>query len=92
VTAVSDPHGYVRLGRALAFVRDELESQGESILAERLARAMRFAGGSPSEYLGEAELVLQAVLDEGHLPPATTQFVRGILDEIDEGFRRVGGA
>lgn len=92
MTAQPDPHGYIRLGRALAFVHGELEAEGQSMLAGRVARAMRFAGGSPSEYLGESEQALQTVLEDGHLPPATSQFVRGILEEIGEGFRRVGGA
>jgi hypothetical protein len=51
-----------------------------------------YGGGSPSEFLGESRLALTAVLDSaGGLPGELVPRMGAMVDEIDQGFRAVGG-
>lgn len=87
-----DIGGLARLWRSMAFISQELRESGEIELAQQIDGAMRFSGGSPSEFLGESMIALEAV--RGHLgprSPSAEAFAMALLSEIREGFRRVGG-
>jgi hypothetical protein len=86
---VTDPHGYLRLGRALDFL--VVEARASGIDTSPLERARRFAGGSPSEYLGESLIAIDSLLRErALLPDVVVQFAEGTAAEIRQGFAAVG--
>ena len=87
---MDDPHGYARLTRSLVFLRDELLQHGHHDQATEVSRALTYACGSPSEYLGESRIVLRCVASTAPLPASILAFASSLADEIDEGFRRVG--
>jgi len=87
---MDDPHGYARLARALDFL--VLEAEAAHIDPAGLNVARRFYGGSPSEFLGESLLALEAILMSlDRLPPSIDAFVEALVAEIRLGFERVGG-
>lgn len=76
-----DPHGYLRLGRALDFLVIEVRAAG--VDSSKLEWARRFAGGSPSEYLGESLIAIDALLRErSRLADVVAQFAEGTAAEI----------
>ncbi len=80
-----DPHGYLRLGRALDFLVIEVRAAG--VDSSKLEWARRFAGGSPSEYLGESLIAIDALLRErSRLADVVAQFAEGTAAEIRQGF------
>lgn len=84
-----DPSGYLRLHRSLRFLSEELAHVGQLDAQASIDRADAFFGGSPTEFLGESLLALQALLNGSlELPPAMRAFVAGLAAEINEGFRR----
>jgi hypothetical protein len=90
--AQPDPHGYVRLTRWLAFLADECTAFGLDAPAADVRRALRFRSGSPTEYLTAAEEALAIVLAQERLPAPLRGFALTIVQQIDEGFQRIGGA
>jgi len=87
---MNDPHGYDRLARALDFLVAELRAA--QLDSSGLERARRFQTGSPSEFLGESLLALEAVLrNVDYLPPSVAAFIEALASEIRLGFERVGG-
>ena len=87
-----DPHGYLRLKRALEFIRNELLESDDSTGVEVVDVALSYFGlGSPSEFLGESLLAFETILGPAHqLAPSLRALVAGLIDEISEGFARVG--
>ena len=81
----------------LVQLSDILRSKGEADLADQVFRASRFASGSPSEFLHEAETALRTVrrncvdrstiLDEGELEQASSA-----IRQIQIAFMEIGGA
>lgn len=71
-----------------------LERHGSTHLAEIVFRASRFATGSVSEFLHEAQLALEHVKAEGpdHLAPEDLEDIDSALSEISAAFDRTGGA
>lgn len=87
---MNDPHGYVRLARGLDFLIVEVsEADADS---SGLSLARRFYGGSPSEFLGESLLALEATLNQAEsLPSSVVAFADALAAEIRLGFQRIGG-
>jgi hypothetical protein len=83
----------MRLKRAMLGLATELSGLGHVTESEQVQRAAAFYGGSPSEFLGESRAAMRAVLGSGlDLPAGLVQRMESLIDEIDEGFRVVGGA
>jgi hypothetical protein len=85
-----DPHGYRRLYRALHDIEQRLLASGDVEGAGAVHSASMFYGGSPTEFLGEARLALQTIAAHEGLPDGLMSQVNGLIEEINEGFRRVG--
>lgn len=78
----------------LLWLSGELKSKGDAELAEEVRIASRFASGSPSEFLHEAQAVLKkvrtncaSVLSETQLADAAS-----VIGQIETAFKKVGGA
>lgn len=71
-----------------------LQEGEHSELAEFLFRASRFARGSPSEFLHEAQLALERVSKEqpGSLSLSQLKDIEAVRAQIREAFRRIGWA
>ncbi len=53
---------------------------------------MQFYGGSPAEFLGESRLALRNILEVEQGLPADMRFqIKEIVEQIDAGFREMGG-
>jgi hypothetical protein len=91
--STTDPHGYGRLRDLLADVEEALAATHNNREASLVHRAVLFyGGGSPSEFLGESRVALEATLASARdLPVELVSRIRAIIAEIDEGFRAVGG-
>ena len=88
-----DPHGYMRLKRAMLGFAAELSGAGHVTESEQVEHAAAFYGGSPSEFLGESRAAMDAVLGSGlDLPAGLVQRMKSLVAEIDEGFRAIGGS
>jgi hypothetical protein len=88
---MGDPHGYQQLYNALVGFERELFSLGMMSSATLVHRAVMFyEGGSPTKFMGEARLALQAVLaTRKSLPAELVSAIHAVLREIDEGFRTI---
>jgi hypothetical protein len=87
---MNDPHGYARLARSLDFLIVEVGEAGAD--SSGLSVARRFYGGSPSEFLGESLLALEATLNQADsLPSSVAAFAHALAAEIRVGFQRIGG-
>jgi hypothetical protein len=82
------------LATYLARVGADLRNAGAHGLAEDLERARRFASGSPSEFLHQAELALTSVCDnhKGTLNSEAAMEMLAVLTQIRAAFSKVGGA
>jgi hypothetical protein len=82
------------LADGLASLAVNVMASGRSGIAEELVRASRFATGSPSEFLHEAELAIRKTIDccGDVLTPVQIDELKGVLKQIDEAFDDVGGA
>ncbi len=71
-----------------------LHQQGALELAKATEHAARFASGSASEFLHEAELVLLRVKQEHREATSGSEAsdVESVLEQIREAFRKIGGA
>ena len=67
---------------------------GQTQLATQVRTASRFSAGSASEFLHEAQLALVAVstLGRDFLSAEQNEELVGVLAQIDEAFRCIGGA
>lgn len=83
-----DPSGYVKLRTFLVAAADRLTALGVPT-ADDMRSAANWVG-SPSEWLGESALALKATLAVPDLPADFVADLKGALDAIREGFRRVG--
>lgn len=87
---MNDPHGYARLARGLDFLIVEVGEAGAD--SSGLSFARRFHSGSPTEFLGEALLALEATLRQADsLPSSVAAFADALAAEIRVGFQRIGG-
>jgi hypothetical protein len=84
-----DPHGYRRLNQWLDGLSVRLAGLGLLEEAAAARRASQFFGGSPTEFLGESRIALRAIRAQ-QLPADLRSEVDQVIDDIDEGFRRVG--
>ena len=93
MSAANDPHGYGRLHSFLLETEQALSACGNDREAGLVRQASFFyGGGSPSEFLGESRRALTAVLDSASgLPADVVIRIRAMIEEIDRGFRAVGG-
>jgi hypothetical protein len=71
-----------------------VDGQGKRECAETLSRASRFYSGSPSEFLHEASVAIRQTLVDCADVLGTDQVreVGDVLKQIDEAFKRIGGA
>ena len=78
----------------LVWLGNELQARGETPLAKEVTFASRFAIGSASEFLHEAQQVLTKVASSK--PPILTteqsDDVKAVIAQINEAFRKIGGA
>ena len=85
-----DPHGYGRLVRSLDFLVLEVRAAGVDPIGLVLARG--FYGGSPTEFLGESLIALEALLSSSEMfAPSVVAFADALAQEIRLGFERIGG-
>jgi hypothetical protein len=77
----------------LRWLADTLASGGCPKLADEVRIASRFAAGSPSEFLHEAQTALKRVMS-GDTPLTQAQLadVADAVEEIEGAFKTVGGA
>ena len=77
----------------IAMAHDFQQSQNNEF-AELVTQASRFASGSPSEFLHEAQVVLERIVNERpqSLSQSRLQDVQSVLGQIREAFRKIGGA
>ena len=88
---MGDPYGYDRLARALDFLAIEVRSAG--LDSSNIESARRFYGRSPTEFLGETLIALEALtLDGGELPSSVLAFVQALISELRQAFDRIGGS
>jgi hypothetical protein len=73
---------------------DHLQGKGESELAGAVKIASRFASGSQTEFLAEAQSALRKVRtsNSSALSPEQISEVVGILQQIQVAFIKIGGA
>lgn len=78
----------------LVWLTGELKSKGQPELSEEVRHASRFASGSPSEFLDETQEVLKRVQDQCIAVLSETQLadVASVIEQIERGFDKVGGA
>lgn len=78
----------------LVWLGGELKSKGQPELAEEVRFASRFASGSPSEFLDEAQEILKRVKDQCLAVLSDTQLtdITSVIEQIERGFNKVGGA
>lgn len=78
----------------LIALADEISAQKEHGAAEALRQASRFASGSPSEFLHEAQVALRAVKTHHAAKLTKTQIenIDAAVDQIESAFFDVGGA
>ena len=87
---MNDAHGYSRLVRGLDFLI--VEASEANVDSSGLSLARRFYGGSPSEFLGESLLALEAIVNQAEsLPSSVVAFADALAAEIRVGFQRIGG-
>jgi hypothetical protein len=87
---MGEPDGYDRLARALDFLAVEVRAAG--LDPSNIEAASRFYGGSPTEFLGESLIALEALmLDGAELPSSVRAFVRALISELRRAFDRIGG-
>jgi len=93
LTDHEDPQGYARLNETLVRFGHRLQLLGDTASAHKIREAAQlYGGGSPTEFLGESRLALQSVLASAQgLPTDLISAMRAVVDEIDDGFQRVGG-
>jgi len=72
----------------------ELQAHGEAQLAREVIFASRFASGSASELLHEAQHVLTKIeqYSLAALTPEESRNLRDVIMQIDDAFRKIGGA
>ena len=78
----------------LVWLGSELRSKGKPELAEEVGIASRFVRGSPSEFLHEAQTVLNKVIVDCGSVLSETQLADavGVIGQIESAFRKIGGA
>lgn len=78
----------------LVWLSDVLKSKGQSELSEEVRIASRYASGSPSEFLDEAQEVLKRVKDQCIVVLSETLLadVASVIEQIERGFKKIGGA
>lgn len=88
----TDPGGYRRLYDKLTEIQAELLAVGFDAAAKQVRLARGYYGGMPTEFLGETRIILRALLaDELAIPQPVRSRIVWIVDQITEGFGRVGG-
>jgi len=82
------------LSEYLVRLSGDLHHKGATDLANAAQYAARFATGSASEFLHEAQLALSRVQEQhgGALSAAEASDIQRVLTQIREAFRKVGGA
>jgi hypothetical protein len=83
-----DPSGYLKMRSFLIASAERLSALDVST-ADQMKTAAKWVG-SPSEWLGESALALNATLAVPGLPLDLVEEMQSALDAIRDGFRRVG--
>lgn len=87
VQSNSDLHEY------LLWLGSVLDEVGEPLRAEELRLAARFASGSATEFLHEAQLALEGALrSDATLTVEQREELAQVISQIADAFRSVGGA
>lgn len=78
----------------LQFLAKELKENEQNSLAEEVISASCFATGSASEFLNEAQITLMKILNTSPPPLSSKQLreVKSVIMQIEEAFRKIGGA
>ena len=78
----------------LVWLSGELKSKGRPKLSEEVRMASRFASGSASEFLHEAQQTLKKIRDQcaGVLNDAQLADATSVVEQIEVGFQKIGGA
>ena len=73
---------------------DNLQKYDHHELAEKVTHASRFVSGSASEFLHEAQLVLQQIANESDTGLSHSEMgdLKAVLTQINEAFLKIGGA
>lgn len=88
-SSTSDPSGYFALREEVASYSARLREVGELAAATELEDALGCVGLA-SEWLGELAYALRRALASGSIPDDLSDAMARSLDEVREGFRRVG--
>lgn len=89
-----DLHDNSELLTYLQLVADQLEKNNQNDLADEVVFATRFAIGSASEFLNEAQMILEKILNTSPSPLPSNQLneMKSVIAQIEEAFRKIGGA
>lgn len=73
---------------------ESLQAHKRSSLAENVNQASRFASGSASEFMHEAQLALTLVKENQpeYLSVDEMKDLEGVIAQIREAFQKIGGA
>lgn len=87
-------HSNQDLYEYLVRLRSELSRAGEVDLASIVDRASRFAAGSQTEFLYEAQEALQRVVRNasGKLTSSQREMITSVIRQIEIAFLKIGGA
>jgi hypothetical protein len=82
------------LASYLVWLGNRLGDGGQAALADDVILASRFANGSPSEFLHEAQTALEKVV---HLRPSSLaneeiEGAKAVVVQIKVAFKKIGGA
>lgn len=88
---MEDKYGYLKLKSTLEIIAEKLIQENQQALANEVARATKFYGGMPSEFMGESWLALKKILgNKQKLSDDTVILVEDIYKQIEKGFERIG--
>lgn len=87
-------HSNDDLHQYLLWLSNEFRQRGYADTANEITAVSQFALGSPSEFLGEADTLLRSVhvSSDGVLTETERDDLVEAIKQIDNAFRRVGGA
>lgn len=87
-------HSNDDLHQYLLWLSNEFRQKGYADTADEIAAVSQFALGSPSEFLDEADKLLRSVHASSHgvLTETERDDLVEAIKQIDNAFRRVGGA
>ena len=85
---------YDDLHQYLVGLSKEFENRGRKEIADEVYHVSQFAFGSPTEFLGESRILLSSLVAQCSdlLFEHQTDDLKAVLVQIEDAFRKIGGA